>query len=44
VVSGGIYGSTLVSTLFVRKYDHGMTLHRLREEPLRMGIDMPSAS
>jgi transposase len=44
VISGGIYGSTLVSTLFVRKYDHGMTLHRLREELLRMGLDMPSAS
>jgi transposase len=44
VISGGIYGSVLVSTLFVRKYDHGMTLHRLREELLRMGLDMPSAS
>jgi transposase len=44
VISGGIYGSSLVSTLFVRKYDHGMTLHRLREELLRLGLDMPSAS
>lgn len=44
VISGGIYGSALVSTLFVRKYDHGMTLHRQREELLRLGLDMPSAS
>lgn len=44
VISGGIYGSALVSTLFVRKYDHGMTLHRQREELQRMGLDMPSAS
>jgi transposase len=44
VVSGGIYGSTLVSTMLVRKYDHGMTLHRQREELLRLGLDMPSAS
>lgn len=44
VISGGIYGSTLVATLFVRKYDHGMTLHRQREELLRLGFDMPSAS
>jgi hypothetical protein len=32
VISGGIYGSTLVSTMFVRKYDHGMTLHRQRPQ------------
>lgn len=44
VVSGGIYGSTLVGTMLVRKYDHGMTLHRQREELLRLGLDMPSAS
>jgi len=44
VVSGGIYGSKLVSTMLVRKYDHGMTLHRQREELLRLGLDMPSAS
>jgi transposase len=44
VISGGIYGSALVSTLFVRKYDHGMTLQRQREELLRMGLEMPSAS
>ena len=44
VISGGIYGSALVSTLLVRKYDHGMTLHRQREELLRLGLDMPSAS
>lgn len=44
VISGGIYGSALVSTLFVRKYDHGMTLHRQREELQRLGLDMPSAS
>lgn len=44
VISGGIYGSTLVSTMFVRKYDHGMALHRQREELLRLGLDMPSAS
>lgn len=44
VISGGIYGSTLVATMLVRKYDHGMPLHRLREELLRYGLDMPSAS
>ena len=44
VISGGIYGSTLVSTMLVRKYDHGMTLHRQREELLRLGLDIPSAS
>lgn len=44
VISGGIYGSTLVSTMIVRKYDHGMTLHRQREELLRLGLDIPSAS
>lgn len=44
VISGGIYGSALVSTVFVRKYDHGMTLHRQREELQRLGLDMPSAS
>lgn len=44
VVSGGIYGSTLVSTMLVRKYDHNMPLHRIREELLRYGLDMPSAS
>jgi transposase len=44
VISGGIYGSTLVSTMFVRKYDHNMPLHRIREELLRYGLDMPSAS
>jgi transposase len=44
VISGGIYGSSLVSTLLVRKYDHGMTLHRQREELQRLGLDMPSAS
>jgi transposase len=44
VVSGGIYGSALVGTMLVRKYDHNMPLHRLREELLRYGLDMPSAS
>jgi transposase len=44
VIAGGIYGAALVSTLFIRKYDHGMTLHRQREELLRLGLDMPSAS
>jgi transposase len=44
VISGGIYGSTLVSTMMVRKYDHNMPLHRIREELLRYGLDMPSAS
>jgi transposase len=44
VVSRGIYGSALVGTMLVRKYDHGMTLHRQREELLRLGLDMPSAS
>lgn len=44
VISGGIYGSTLVGTMLVRKYDHSMTLHRQREELLRLGLDMPSAS
>lgn len=44
VISGGIYGSTLVSTMVVRKYDHNMPLHRIREELLRYGLDMPSAS
>jgi hypothetical protein len=32
VISGRIYGSALVSTLLVRKYDHSVTLHRHREE------------
>jgi transposase len=44
VVSRGIYGSVLVGTMLVRKYDHGMPLHRQREELLRLGLDMPSAS
>ncbi len=44
VISGGIYGSTLVGTMLVRKYDHNMPLHRLREELLRYGLDIPSAS
>lgn len=44
VIAGGIYGAALVSTLLIRKYDHGMTLHRQREELLRLGLDMPSAS
>jgi transposase len=44
VVSGGIYGSALVGTMLVRKYDQGMPLHRIREELLRYGLDMPSAS
>lgn len=44
VISGGIYGSTLVATMLVRKYDHGMPLHRIREEVLRYGLDIPSAS
>jgi transposase len=44
VISGGIYGSALVGTMLVRKYDHNMPLHRLREELLRYGLDMPSAS
>jgi transposase len=44
VISGGIYGSALVSSMVVRKYDHNMPLHRIREELLRYGLDMPSAS
>jgi transposase len=44
VISGGIYGSALVATMLVRKYDQGMPLHRIREELLRYGLDMPSAS
>ncbi len=44
VVARGIYGSALVSTMLIRKYDHGMPLHRQREELLRLGLDMPSAS
>lgn len=44
VISGGIYGSVLVGTMLVRKYDHNMPLHRMREELLRYGLDMPSAS
>jgi transposase len=44
VIAGGIYGSALVGTMLVRKYDHNMPLHRMREELLRYGLDMPSAS
>lgn len=44
VIPRGVYGSALVSTMLIRKYDHGMPLHRQREELLRLGLDMPSAS
>ncbi len=44
VVPGGIYGSRLIAHIVVSKYRKGLSLHRVREDLLRMGFDMPSAS
>jgi len=44
VIPGGIYGSQLIAHIVVSKYRMGVSLHRIREELMRMGFDMPSAS
>lgn len=44
VVAGGVYGSTLVATLFVGKYKDGMPLYRQGEALERLGLSMPSSS
>jgi len=44
VIPGGIYGSQLIARIVVSKYRMGVSLHRIREELMRMGFDMPSAS
>jgi transposase len=44
VVTGGMYGATLVATLIVDKYKNGMPLHRQGEELSRLGLEMPSSS
>lgn len=44
VVSGGVYGSTLVATLIVDKYKNGMPLYRQGEDLARLGLMMPSSS
>jgi len=44
VIPGGIYGSRLIAHVVVSKYRMGVSLHRIREELMRMGFDMPSAS
>lgn len=40
VVDGGLYGSTLVASLVVDKYEDGLALHRGRARLLRLGLDM----
>lgn len=44
VIPGGVYGSRLIAHIVVSKYRKGMSLHRIREDLLRMGFDMPRAS
>ena len=44
VVSGGVYGATLVATLIVDKYKNGMPLYRQGEDLARLGLSMPSSS
>jgi transposase len=44
VISGGLYGSRLIAHIVITKYRTGVSLHRIREDLQRMGLDMPSAS
>jgi len=44
VVAGGLYGSRLIAHIVISKYRTGVSLHRIREDLQRMGLDMPSAS
>ena len=44
VVSGGAYGSRLVSDLVVGKYRDGLPLHRQGQRLERLGLQMPSSS
>jgi transposase len=44
VVTGGVYGSTLVADLVVGKYWDGLPLHRQGERLERLGLSMPSSS
>ena len=44
VIPGGIYGSRLIAHIVVSKYRKGLSLHRIREDLMREGFDMPSAS
>jgi transposase len=41
VVSGGRFGTRLVSTLLVDKYDDGLPLHRQKQRFERMGLSLP---
>jgi transposase len=44
VVAGGVYGSRLVATLVVDKYEDDLPLHRQAERLERLGLSMPSSS
>lgn len=44
VIAGGLYGSRLIAHIVVSKYRMGVSLHRIREDLQRMGLNMPSAS
>lgn len=44
VVTGGLYGSSLVAELVVNKYSAGLPLYRQGEMLCRMGLVMPSAT
>ncbi|MBM4270501.1 MAG: hypothetical protein FJ144_28500, partial [Deltaproteobacteria bacterium] len=44
VIAGGAYGSALVTEFIVKKFRDGLSLHRIREEMQRLGIDIPSST
>jgi len=44
VVSGGVYGSTIVATMVVDKYKFGLPLYRQAERFEALGIVIPSSS
>ncbi len=44
VIPGGLYGSRLIAHIVITKYRTGVSLHRIREDLQRMGLNMPSAS
>lgn len=44
VISGGAYGSRLVSDLVVNKFWNGLPLNRQHEMLERLGLDMPNSS
>ena len=44
VIAGGLFGSAIVAEFVVRKYRDGLSLHRIREQMQRLGIDIPSST